>query len=87
MVDEQTDLNISGRKVYEEGVEGFGYTASVFDPFQKWQDNFPVVDTAADVLLLVIVRINYVTLDCETKKTTSGCQEEKVTCHINIMQS
>lgn len=48
--------------MYEEGVEWFGYTASVFDPFQQWEDNLPVVDTAADILLLLIVRIYSITL-------------------------
>lgn len=41
--------------MYEEWVKGFRYAASVFDLVQKWEDNLPVVDTAADVLLLVVV--------------------------------
>lgn len=48
--------------MYEEGVKRFWYTASVFDPFQQWKYNFPVVDTAADVLVLVVVRVHSITL-------------------------
>lgn len=50
--------------MYEEGVEWFRYTAPVFDPFQEWQDNVPVVDAAADVLLLVIIGLYSITLGC-----------------------
>lgn len=56
------NLNILGWKVYEKGFERFWYTTPVFDPFQQWLCNFPVVDTAADVLLLVIVRVGSITL-------------------------
>lgn len=56
------NLNIFGRKVYKERVEGFRYTASVFDLLQQWKDNFPVVDTAADILLLVIVGVHTIPL-------------------------
>lgn len=48
--------------MYEEGVEWFGYTASAFDPFQHWEDNLPVMDTSANVLLLIIVRVHAITL-------------------------
>lgn len=60
--DKSINLNIFGGKVYEEGVKWFWYTASVFDPFQQWKYNFPVVNTAANVLLLVVVRVHSITL-------------------------
>lgn len=44
-----------GGKVNEEWIWWFRYVAPVFDLFQQWQNKFPVVNTAADVLLLVIV--------------------------------
>lgn len=60
--DNSVYLNIFGGKMYEEGVKRFWYTASVFDPFQQWKYNFPVVDTAADVLVLVVVRVHSIAL-------------------------
>lgn len=71
------NLNIFGGKVYEEGVEWFGYTASVFDPFQQWKYKFPVVNTAANVLLLVVVRVHSITLCHQTQKKTAEYQGEK----------
>lgn len=56
------NLNIFGWKVYKKGVERFWYTTPIFDPFQQWMYDFPVVDTAADVLRLVIVRVHSITL-------------------------
>lgn len=61
-IDNSVNLDIFGGEVYEEGLKWFWYTASVFDPFQQWQNDFPVVDTAADVLLLVVVRVHSITL-------------------------
>lgn len=56
------NLNILGLKVHEEGLKWFWYTASVFDLVQQRTYNFPVVDTAADVFLLVVVRVHSITL-------------------------
>lgn len=55
-------LNILGVKVHEEGLKWFRYAASVFDLFQQGKYNFPVVDTAADVLFLVVERVHSITL-------------------------
>ena len=66
-----TNLNIFGGKVLEERVEEFGYAASVFDAVQQWKDNFPVVDTAADVVLLIRERVHCFTLVCQTCKITA----------------
>lgn len=76
------NLNVFGGEVYEEGVKRFWYTASVFDPFQQWKYNFPVVDTAADVLLLVVVRVHSISLGYLT-----CIKERKSACHTSLMQS
>lgn len=49
------NLNVFRGKVYEERVEGLRYTASVLHSLQQRLDNLPVVETAADVLLLVVI--------------------------------
>lgn len=56
------NLNVFGWKVYEKGVERFRYTMLIFDPFQQRMYDFPVVDTAANVLRLVIVRAHSIAL-------------------------
>lgn len=48
-------LNMFGWKVNKEGIRGFGYVAPDFDLFQQRQNKFPVVNAAANILLLVIV--------------------------------
>lgn len=60
--DDGINLNIFGVEVNEERLEWLWYAASVFDPFQEWKDRLPVVDTATNVLLLVVVRVHAITL-------------------------
>lgn len=71
--------------MYEERFKGFWYTASVFDPFQQWKYYFPVVDTAADVLLLVIVRVHTITLGYKTYKRQLNIKERRYACHFSLM--
>lgn len=66
--DNSINLNIFGGKVDKEGIKWFRYAAPVFDPFQQWKYNFPVVYTATDVLLLVIVRVQSIPLGYEIHK-------------------
>ena len=42
----------------EEGVKGFWYASPVFDLVQERKSSLPVVDTTANVFLLVIVRVH-----------------------------
>lgn len=88
------NLNIFGGKVYKERVKRFWYTASVFDLLQQWKGNFPVVDTAANVLLLVIVGVHSIPLVIkkQTKKNhteiESGTGAEWYTeafCHNSFL--
>ena len=60
------NLHIFGGEVYEERVERFWYTASVFDPLQQRKNDLPVVDAAPDVLLLVVVRVHAIALEYQT---------------------
>lgn len=53
--------------MHEEGVKWFWYTASVFDLLQQRKHNFPVMNAAADVLLLVVVRVHSITLCYQTQ--------------------
>lgn len=61
-----------GGKVNEERIRWLRYVAPIFDLFQQWQDKFPVVNTAADVLLLVIVWFLVITL--QFKHTQQNCE-------------
>lgn len=88
------NLNIFGGKVYKERVKRFWYTASVFDLLQQWKGNFPVVDTAANVLLLVIVGVHSIPLVIKKKKNTqklslaheqNGTQKPFVTTHFLVV--
>ena len=48
-------LDISVGEMNEEGVKGFWYASPVFDLVQERKRSLPVVDTTANVFLLVIV--------------------------------
>lgn len=84
--------------MYKERVKRFWYTASVFDLLQQWKGNFPVVDTAANVLLLVIVGVHSIPLvikkQTNKKKPTqklslaqeqNGTQKPFVTTHFLVV--